>query len=146
MMDIAARQEIREQMKDLNDQALLRLITLEKDEFLPEALAIAAEEAESRNLKVLTAKEYYVQFPDELESSGFCQRCLNQSFEQETPLGFSLFGIGTRLIPSKDECDICRSRVEDLWWCFGSPVRRMARYRVSADDSTHYRRIREGQE
>jgi len=140
-MEIEARQQIREQMKDLNDRALLRLLALEGDDYLPEALTIAKEEAELRNLKTLAAKEYHAQYPEEVQESGFCSRCLDQSYE-ETPGPMSIFGFGTRLLPAKDECEICHSRVEDLWWCFASPIRRIARYRVSFDDPSHYRRIK----
>jgi uncharacterized RDD family membrane protein YckC len=51
-------QAIRQELKNLDDHELLRRVALEESEYLPEAMRIAREELQLRNIEPLTAEEF----------------------------------------------------------------------------------------
>ena len=144
------RREIKGRMKELNDHELLRIVALEESEYLPEAMEIAREELELRNVKALDAGEYYTQFPAENPFIDFCKRCL----EQTTPEGPDYLG---RMGPFRyalrgydHECETCGSLLADKWlYIVFFPVRKMEQYRVLLGRGTSQfpevcRRVKDG--
>ena len=131
------RREIKERMKDFKDHELLRIVALEESEFIPEAIQIAREELELRNVKPLDAGEYYIQFPSENPFIDFCTSCL----EQTTPEGPEYLGrmgpFSYDLKGFDHECETCGSVLADKWLYFLLfPVRKMEQYRVLLDSGT----------
>jgi hypothetical protein len=141
---------IREEFKNLNDHELLRRVALEESEFLPEAMEIAREQLELRNLRPLDAKEYFAQFPAEDPEFGFCRSCLDRTTAEE-PDCFSVRGFGTRLRGYDHECESCGSLLVTKWLCIGFPIRKMESYRVLFKKGSSligrevYRRLKESE-
>jgi uncharacterized RDD family membrane protein YckC len=63
-------QAIRQELRNLDDRELLRRVALEESEFLPEAMQIAREELQLRNIKPLTADEFLANFSNEPSALG----------------------------------------------------------------------------
>jgi hypothetical protein len=129
-MDPERRLEISVLMSNFNDHELLRIVALEESEFLPEAIEIARQELEARNIKPLTSTGYFAQFPAEDPSSGFCQSCLDQTTSEE-PGEFGIRNLlGPRILGFDHECSNCGSLLVEKWYCIVFPIRKMAEYRV----------------
>ena len=93
------------------------------------AVGIAREELRRRGIRLLTAEEYWRQFREEWLAAVFlCYQCWSDTTDEEP--GNTLYPIGNRLRGAEDECDVCGSVVQRLWFCFIIPIMPLDRYRV----------------
>jgi hypothetical protein len=115
-MALNEQREIEEQMRALDDHALLRLLAIEASDYRAEALEIARGELQRRHLDILDAEQYWLQFPSErLGADGFCASCLSQTID-EPPWPTLNINFGARLLGRDDECLICGSILQTLWF------------------------------
>ena len=131
-MELNKRRQIEEQMRRLDDRAILRLNAVESSDYLPEALDIAKGELKRRHLDVLNKEEYLERYPSEkIESDGFCGDCRSQTTNESPGNTRSVnFIFGTRLFGFGDRCPACGSVIQIKWIWIGLPIIPLGRYRV----------------
>jgi len=115
------RRQLEEQMRELDDAALLRLVVLERSQYRPEALDIAHVELSRRRLPTLSSpEEFWQRFPNEwLAAVGFCYRCWTETTDESPAHTASFRG--------RDACcAVCGSVVQTAWHRFIP----LGRYRV----------------
>jgi hypothetical protein len=126
------QRELEEQMRSLDDHALLRLVVVEASDYRPEALDIARNELRRRHLDILSREQYWTRFPSErVGGDGFCAACRSQTTD-ESPGDTSTanFMFGTRLIGHDDRCSACGAVLQTKWLQIVLPIIPLGRYRV----------------
>lgn len=141
IMSLEDLQGVKERMRQFDDHALIRLVAVEQSDYKPQAIDIARSELHRRRLDVLSAEQYYEQFPlERLLPSGFCVGCHLKTTD-ESPGNTSTFHfVGMRLIGFSDRCAICGSVVQREWYCLIAPVFPLDQYRVLYQERGLFRR------
>ena len=130
-MNPEARLEVERHMRELDDAALRRLVVLEASNYQPAALDIARDELKRRHIPFLKPEEYWKQFPEEwLAGVVFCYRCWSETTDESPGHVVTLNLIGTRLLGCDDQCAVCGSVVQRMWFCIVLPILPLSRYRV----------------
>jgi hypothetical protein len=145
IMSLEDLRGIKERMRRIDDHALIRLVAVEQSDYKPQAIDIARSELHRRCLDVLSAEQYYDQFPlERLLPSGFCVGCHLKTTD-ESPGNTSTFNfVGMRLIGFSDCCPICGSVLQRMWYCLIVPVFPLDQYRVLYRESGPFRRSHVG--
>jgi hypothetical protein len=139
--DVLATQEtegIRHKLAGLDDDALLRVLAMEKDEYRPEAIELARAEARSRGLRELSRAEWLapvaasVQRDDTGQPTDFCEDCLAATTNESPGAVLALnFALGTTFYHSGGPCPNCGSIVATKCFIlFLIPVVRLGRFRL----------------
>ena len=121
------KQSVAIRMHALDDDALRRIVTIDRADWQPEAILIALEEIQRRQ-----SNEAHNRCQTKRRGAdGFCQECLNQT-SPESPGDTRTvnFLFGTRLIGHDERCNVCGSVVQTLWTCVVLPIISEGRYRV----------------
>lgn len=119
-------------MRALDDHALLRLVTVEASDYRQEALKIARDELQRRQLDILNVEQYWKQFPSErIGDDGFCVSCRNQTTD-ESPGNTTVVNLifGTRLIGHDEQCSACGSLLQTKWLQIILPIIPLGQFRI----------------
>ena len=136
------RLEIYKRIQNLDDASLRRVVFLEAEEYLPEALEFAREELSRRRIPTLTPEGYWEQYPEEwIDGRGFCYPCWMQTTDESPNHPVLQNFIGVRLRGKEDPCPWCGSVVQ-TWWFYVvfpiMPIDNNCKYRVVVGPSgTH---------
>jgi hypothetical protein len=125
-------QALQKKIATLDNDALVKMIAIDRADYREEAIEIAREELRRRGIRELTTEEY-LSLPEirTIRTTGFCSRCLAETTD-ESPGNVTTVNLffGTRLIGIGDPCTTCGSIVQGKYFCLLLPIVFLGRYRI----------------
>lgn len=130
-MDSDALRQIKKSMREADDLELQRWVSIEQDNWRPEAVEVAREELRRRGIDELSVDEFRKRHFPGVGHDGFCETCRNETIDEPPGNTTRISGIGTDLLGRRDPCAVCGSVIQSKWFCLlNIPVIRLAQYRV----------------
>jgi hypothetical protein len=131
-MRAPSKDELLRRIRGLSDEDLLKMVTVEADEYRQDALDIARAELRTRGREPPTTTTGYLESLDRAElkdSSLLCGACYASTTDESFPVSGETFM--RRLQPGYDPCPKCDSVVRDhAIVVYGFAIKVLARYRV----------------